>query len=178
MPKKAHGKKTPPGGINELVEMWMTVSSLERIAVATKIKLGEQIVDRIDRKKELGRSRDYWALSRIGARLLLYGPLDMVIPRNTIEEWIERLMRSPWQAPQHLGYTLAQLGRKTGDRAYDADDTLIDQLIDKLKQHNQEKKYLKMLSEPTLRSQTEQKQAFGESLPEGLILAGGAPVNK
>ena len=170
MPKKAAQKKTPPGGINELVEMWMTAAALERVAVSTKIKLGEQIVDRIERKKELGRSRDYWALSRIGARLPLYGPLDMVIPRNTIEDWIERLMRSPWQAPQHLGYALAQLGRKTGDRAYDADDTLTDQLIDKLKQHDQEKKYIQMLTEPTLRTDTEQKQAFGESLPEGLIL--------
>ena len=66
--------------------------------------------------------------------------------------------------------TLAQLGRKTGDRAMDADETLIDQLIDKLKQHNQEKNYMQMLTEPTLRTQTEQKQAFGESLPEGLIL--------
>lgn len=170
MPKKASKEKHPPGGINELVEMWMTASALERVSVQIKVKLGEQIVDRIEKKKELSRSRDYWALSRIGARLPLYGPLDLVIPRNTIEGWIERLIDSPWQAPDHLAYALAQLGRKTGDRAFDIDEHLTDRLIRLLEQHELKDKYLQILTEPTLRSETEQKQAFGDSLPEGLIL--------
>ena len=176
MPKKASQKKLPPGGINELVEMWMTASALERVFVPIKVKLGENIVDRIERKKELGRSRDYWALSRIGARLPLYGPLDLVIPRNTIEDWIQRLIGSSWQAPDHLGYALAQLGRKTGDRAFDVDEHLIDRLIERLEQYDLKKKYLRILTEPTLRSETEQKQALGDSLPEGLILVSSEPA--
>ena len=60
-------------------EMWRTLASMERLPPSLKAKLGDALVERLekDRKKDLEVS--LWALGRLGARAPLYGPADAVV---------------------------------------------------------------------------------------------------
>ncbi|MFH0901447.1 MAG: Hsp70 family protein, partial [Pseudomonadota bacterium] len=68
----------------ETAEMWRTLSSMERLTPAAKTKLGDVLVDKLATSppKKSSSSPDpellFWALGRLGARTLLYGPADAV----------------------------------------------------------------------------------------------------
>ncbi len=61
-----------------LREMWRAASSLELLPVGTKTDLGEGLMKRIAAKDY--RESELWCLSRLGARQLFYGPINLVLP--------------------------------------------------------------------------------------------------
>ncbi|HEX8109940.1 MAG TPA: Hsp70 family protein, partial [Kofleriaceae bacterium] len=106
----------------ELAEMWRVVASLERIPVGHKLKLGDELMRRLEPRKGREDPVHLWALSRLGARVPLYGPLNAVIAPGKIADWLTPLCAWDWPEPDKAAFPLAQLGRRTGDRTRDLDD--------------------------------------------------------
>ena len=104
--------------------MWRAVASLERIPVAHKLKLGDELMRRMDTRKGREDATLVWALGRIGARVPLYGPHNTVVPASKAAAWLETLMAWDWPEPDKIGFSLAQIGRRTNDRSRDLDETL------------------------------------------------------
>ena len=52
--------------------MWRAVASMERLVPSAKVKLGDALLERIEKGKE--QALALWALGRLGARVPLYGP--------------------------------------------------------------------------------------------------------
>src|SRR5690349_20983861 len=104
--------------------MWRTVAALERIQLAHKLKLGDELMRRMDNRKGREDAVHLWALSRLAARVPLYGPLNTVLPASKAAAWLEQLLDWDWPEPDKIGFSLAQIGRRTNDRSRDLDDSL------------------------------------------------------
>src|ERR1700756_2876286 len=104
--------------------MWRLASSLERLDVKHREALGQALL------KPLRRSPvptyAFWSLTRLGARVLLYGPLNNVVHPQVAERWIDALAGfEPGNDSERLAwaFSLAQLARRSGQRAIDVDDS-------------------------------------------------------
>jgi molecular chaperone DnaK (HSP70) len=168
------GKATAKPGANELAEMWRAVASLERLDPKVKTQLGEALV-KLTRRAPVP-TYVFWSLTRVGARVLLYGPLNAVLHPDTVGQWIDALVGF---TPGHESETrdwafcLAQLARRTGQRALDIDDERRKAVLTTLGGLDVPPAWPRMVEEVVVPEGAEQAQLFGESLPIGLRLASG-----
>ena len=153
-------------GIYSYSEKIRALASFERLELPLKIRIGEALVERI--VKDSPGTYDYWALGRIGARHLLYGSVVQVIPRDTCAQWIEALLKhhpSP-ENEEAVIFLLKQLARKTDHRELNLPEAILKKIMAAYP-HEHLKDWL--LEEKAM-TPSEQEQAFGDSLPAGLIL--------
>jgi molecular chaperone DnaK (HSP70) len=155
----------------EEMEIWMAVASMERLPVETKVDLGEALLGRIQRTSP--KPQDLWALSRMGARIPFYGPLNLVIPGRRVAAWLESLMALGGEPSETLAQTLVQVARFTGDRERDLEDSTRQRILQWLEGAPHPERYRRMMLHPesSLLDQ-EREWVFGESLPVGLTVAG------
>ena len=163
--KKGGKTRIPP---QERIEIWMALANMERLMVKDKVKWGRLLLAEMNPKKS--KPQHFWALSRLSARELLYGPVDRVIPIDEVSSWIETLLSQNWRNPKPVGAALIQMARKTGDRMRDIEPALTDRIIDKLASYNQAAFQIRLLQEVVPLAQNEESAIFGESLPTGLVL--------
>ncbi len=142
-----------------LREMWRTAASLELLPIHTKTELGDYLV-KIGKVGSFGVS-DLWCLSRLGARELLYGPINQVVPPATATRWAEVLLRVPTAAD-----ALAAIGRFTGDPTRDLPSATREAIRAKLPEN-----LLATFEGEDERDQTALDRMFGEALPSGLVLS-------
>jgi molecular chaperone DnaK (HSP70) len=154
----------------EVTEMWMLAAGLENLSVRIKIELGTQIMKNLKKDKGQALSKDFWALSRIGARVPFHGPIDRVIPQSTMDLWINEIISMPWRNPKDTVYALAQMARKTDDRTRDIDESLRARLIKELSAYEWSAPYIRQLQEHVPLKWEDEKNIFGESLPVGLFI--------
>jgi molecular chaperone DnaK (HSP70) len=162
----------------ELAEMWRAVASLERIPTAHKHKLGDELMRRMETRKGREEPVHLWALSRIGARVPLYGPLNAVVPASKVTEWIKQLLVWDWPEPEAgesmrasgLAFPLAQLGRRTGDRARDLDDATRAKLADAVRAMLGGERAVVLIEQVVALEAREERVALGDTLPAGLRL--------
>ena len=64
-------------------EMWRAAASLELLPIGTKTELGDALVKRV--KAGDFKESELWCLSRLGARKLFYGPINLVVPPATAD---------------------------------------------------------------------------------------------
>src|SRR5262249_43414197 len=154
----------PRGGKKQRVnssllrEMWRTASTLELLPIHTKTELGDALV-KAGKAASFGAS-DLWCLSRLGARELLYGPVNQVVPPLTATRWVEALLRVP-----NAGEALATIGRYTGDPTRDLAPATRDAIRAKLPEA-----LLPLFEGEDERDQGSLDRMFGEALPSGLVL--------
>ena len=98
----------------------MTIASFEQLQASTKVDIGRQLLAKF--RKTQPTSRELWALSRVGSRRLVYGPLDRVIPSDEAVEWIDKLLALGLERNESAAYCLVLLAQRTGDRARDVPD--------------------------------------------------------
>ena len=153
--------------VQERTEMWMAVANMERLTLKDKIEFGRQLLSEFHPKKS--RPPLFWSLSRIGARELLYGPVDRVVPAAETADWVDHLLEMPWKNPVPVGTALAQMGRKTGDRVRDLGPEITDRVIRWLIEHEMPEAAEFLKTVRPLQT-VEQTTIFGESLPSGIIL--------
>jgi hypothetical protein len=165
------GKAGIKPGANELAEMWRVAASLERLDIKQKELLGQTLL------KPLRRSPvptyAFWALTRLGARVLFYGPLNAVLHPQIVETWLDAIL--PFEAGHESerlawAFCLAQLARCSGQRAIDVDDNHRRSVLNALRSHSAPRHWIRMVEEVTQLEGEEQSQMFGESLPIGLRL--------
>ena len=110
-------------------------------------------------------------MSRFGARIPLYGPLDRVIPSKEASAWLKALLSMDLPAKEAVAHALIQLARFTGDRERDVAEGMRKQVDLWLKKTPQHERLQNLLLNPEKAlEQQEQAWIFGESLPSGLVL--------
>jgi len=168
MPRKGTKIRMPP---QQLMEMWMAVANMEKLQVKDKISLGRHLLLELKPKKT--KPQFFWALSRIGARELLYGSADRVLPPEEAASWIRTLLAERWRNPKPVGSALIQMARKTGDRARDLEPGVMNDIVEWLSGYDFFQQQVKVLKEVVPIGRQEGSTIFGEELPSGLVLHGG-----
>jgi len=163
--KKSSTRKILP---QERIELWMAIANLERLTGEDKIDWAQRLINEMTPKK--AKQQHWWALSRLCARELLFGPVDRVINKNSVQKWIEWIMGQEWRNIKPVCSAIAQMARKTGDRKRDFEDAFQKKVIDWMVSQSAEKRHIQYLCEVVTVSQNEEKAIFGESLPSGLRL--------
>ncbi len=168
--KKKVGKQLPKRlNDQEALELWMALANFERLPVETKIELGRLLLQRLKKKT---RPQELWALSRLGARISLYGPLDRVIPSQEASAWLNTLLSLNLRSKEAVAHALIHLGRFTGDRERDVSEEDRRQVALWLEQYPQQDRFKELLMNPESSWQEEERNwAFGEALPAGLVLS-------
>jgi hypothetical protein len=171
----AKNKPAPRPGANELAEMWRAAAALERLEARTRQALGEELIGKVRRAPVPHYT--FWALTRLGARRQLYGPLNTVVHPEVIERWLDVLIAyTPGNNAEQLGWSfcLAQLARRTGLRGVDVSDDYRAGVAKLLRSLPVPQAWAEMVEQIVETGGEEQNRLFGEDLPIGLRLAGGA----
>jgi len=146
-----------------LREMWRAASSLEMLPIGTKTELGDALIKRV--KTGDYKESELWCLSRLGARKLFYGPINLVLPPATTTRWVEALLKV-----QTAGDAVAAIARQTGDATRDLPGPTRDAVRAHLATLPQADRLLAVFE-----GEGEDERAlgriFGEELPSGLVLA-------
>jgi len=154
----------------ELAEMWRAIASMERLQIPFKVKLGDELIHRMEARKGREDQVHLWALSRLGARVPLYGPLNAVVPASKVKEWLGPLLAWDWPEPEKVAFPLAQLGRRTGDRARDLDDATRNQLAGVVRAMPGGDRAAVLVEQVVALEAREELVALGDTLPAGLKL--------
>ncbi len=164
--KKGTKTKVQP---QEQLEIWMAVANMELLLVKDKVKWGRQLLSEMQPKKS--KPQQLWALSRIGARELLYGSADRVIPPEEAASWIDVILsQGDGGNPKNAVTAVAQMARKTGDRVRDIDNAVMERIIEWMSAYNFSAPHIKMLKEVVPIAKQDENAIFGESLPSGIVL--------
>ncbi len=153
-------------GEQEIREMWQVMGSCEHLSAEAKAELGKVLVRSLEKRK--ATDQEIWALTRLGARTPLYGPLNCVVRKNTVEDWIERLLRVEWRKPDATAFMLVQLARCVGDRERDLDEGVRQRLAERVSTFPAKARWTKLLLEAVPLKVEEQARIMDEPLPAGL----------
>ncbi len=155
--------------------MWRAAASLERLDAKQKEAMGNALL------KPLRRSPvptyGFWALTRLGARALLYGPLNTVVHPQVAAAWVEAILPfEPGNDSERMAraFCLSQLARRTGQRALDLDDGLRQSVLAVLRGQRVPEHWARMVEEVSQLEAEEQGQMLGDALPIGLRLLSDA----
>jgi len=158
-------KQLTTRGYEDMVRL---AAALERLAVADKAQLGEWLIKRLEKAGEPEQS--YWALGRVGARILFHGNVHDVISAATATQWLQQLLKIDWKKQPQAAFAVTLLARRCDDRVRDIDDVLRQQVLDKLKLSKAAVTWQDMVAEFKPLDEQQEKQVFGEALPPGLRL--------
>ena len=147
-----------------LREMWRTAASLELLPIGTKTELGEALIRRV--KAGDFKESELWCLSRLGARKLFYGPINLVVPPATAARWAEALLNVA-----NAGDALAALARRSDDAMRDLPAVTYESVKRKLAAMPHAERLLAVL-EGEAGDERALERIFGEELPSGMVLAG------
>ncbi|MCX7699692.1 MAG: molecular chaperone DnaK, partial [Gemmataceae bacterium] len=165
------GKVIVRPGANELAEMWRAAASLERIDPKHKQALAEALLKQATQSPV--PTYAFWSLTRLGARVLLYGPMNSVIHPNLVEKYLDQLLDfQPTNDSERLGwcFCLAQWARRTGQRAIDVDEARAQRVLEILRAHHAPEDWQRMVAEVVDPQTEDRNRLFGETLPIGLRL--------
>ena len=158
-------KGMQPEGIEEMLR---AAAAMEHLPSEEKKWLGDLICARLEEQRPAGGPWA-WSLGRLGARAPLYGSAHNVIPPTQILPWIDLLIGL--EKLDGSTFALAQLGRRTGDRARDLDEAARNRVISTLRARASAEPLIHSLEEPAAFKAADEARAFGDSLPIGLQLA-------
>jgi hypothetical protein len=150
-------------------EMWRTAASLELLPQQTKIQLGDNLLALVKQGDMVDAG--IWCLSRLGARKLFRGPINLVLSPSVVSRWVEALLALP-NTPALLD-AVVQMGRQTGDTARDLPPATLEMIRRACERSPRAADLLHQLAggDDDLASSS---RVFGEELPAGLVLAGSA----
>ena len=163
--------------VAEELEIWMALANFEWLTADIKTELGSLLLKYI--KKNGSRPQALWALSRLGARSAIYGPLDRVISGADAAAWMDTLLTSGVEPSESAANALVHLTRFTGDRARDLPEAKRERVAQWLHAAPNATRYLDMLANPNSDHAKEaQDWIFGDALPAGLMLVGESDGEK
>ncbi len=158
-------KQVKNRGYDDMVRL---AAVLERLSVTKKIQLGEWLLKRLEKSTE--PSQTWWAVGRIGARMPFHGSSHNVVPADIVSQWLSQMLVVDWKKTPQVGFAATLMARMSGDRARDLDETVRQQIIEKLKLSKAPASWIDMVGQLKELDEKEEKQIFGEALPPGLKL--------
>lgn len=162
-PKKSGNRKAGP---QEVREMWQVAASCERLNAEAKNTMGEALVRLIEKGK--ASDQELWALSRLGARSLVYGPANCVVRKEKAARWVQRLLEKTWRQPEATAFALTQIARCTGDRTRDLDEAVRERVAERLASFSAGQRWARQVREVVPLEAREQARILDETLPAGL----------
>jgi hypothetical protein len=161
------GVKTKKPNPQVARESWRLLASLERLDAATRTRIGDALIARLDR--EPANPSLLWSIGRLGARTPIYGPLTSVVRAADAGRWLNVLLDNPHDTPE-LFASIVQMAALTGDAIREVDEPVIERARQRLHAVGvaAESRPLYEVMTPTL---ADSSRAFGEPLPNGLKLA-------
>ena len=160
---KGKYKSVTKNGQQEKREMWRCIASLEQLAIKEKSNIAEVLVNRSSLE-----DYEFWTLSRVGARNLVYGSAETIIPSKEATKWLRYLLDSKKSDSKMALHALSQIAAFTGDKLLDVDDKIKEEIKTHLAANNVSEAQIKRLFEKLEQSADESKQILGDSLPIGL----------
>jgi molecular chaperone DnaK (HSP70) len=159
-------KKAPGLAPDEMVRL---LGALERLPVDRKIEAGAWLLDKLT----AGRPAPgvAWALGRLGARIPVAGAAHHTVPPEVAAAWLDTLLALDFRAAEDAPFAVAQLARRSGDRARDLDEPARRRAADKLERSGAPKEWWRGILEVQALGETDEQRVFGEALPLGLHLA-------
>ncbi|MDA1231756.1 MAG: Hsp70 family protein, partial [Planctomycetota bacterium] len=166
------GKAAPyASGNHEAAEIWRMLGSMELLPQSVRIELGDMIIDLFNRPAfESVRNALIWSLGRIGGRVPVYGPLNLVAPVQSVSTWIDVLLRTGDMTDATTQLTLMQLARRTQDRFRDIDESLRQRILDRMTSSGVKSHLVTLISDGGSLESEEASLILGEALPVGLRL--------
>jgi len=158
-------------GAQERREMWQVLGSCERLSVEAKAKLGQELVRVVAKGK--ASNQETWALSRLGARSLVYGPANCVARREVAAAWVEKLLHGKACNSEAVAFAIGQLARCTGDRTRDLDESLRQKVAAHFSTLQAGERLARHVLEVVPLEAQEQARILDESLPVGLYIRTG-----
>jgi molecular chaperone DnaK (HSP70) len=146
-----------------LREKWRAASSLELLPIGTKTELGDALVKRV--KAGNFKESELWCLSRLGARKLFYGPINLVVPPAAVARWVTATLNLA-----NAGDALAAMARRTDDPMRDLPADMRESVRRKLQSATHADRLLAMFDGEE-GDDSALGRIFGEELPSGLVLA-------
>ena len=170
--RTGRGKAAPyASGNHEAAEIWRMLGSLELLDQTLRRELGEMALDLMVRASfEPVRNALTWMLGRVGARVPVYGPLNLVLPVSVVTDWVESLLKAADLKDGTVQLTLMQLCRKTGDRFRDPDAALRRRVIERMRLAGAKESLLQLIEFGGELDQEAAAMIVGETLPAGLRL--------
>jgi hypothetical protein len=162
-------RKPPRWKTQEAAEIWRAAAALEQIGAKSRAQLGDALLEALEEKK--APKGALWCLGRIGARKLLYGPREATVRKETVTDWVMRLMkldRPPKE--EDVAGCLVSIARRTNDRQFDVDDGVRKAIDAYLAGAGVSEDQRRPLFEVVEVDRSTQNRAFGEGLPSGLML--------
>jgi molecular chaperone DnaK (HSP70) len=158
------GGKRPRVNTSLQREMWRAAASLELLPLQTKTDLGEELLRQV--RAGQYRESELWCLARLGARELLYGPINQVLPPATATRWIEALL-----AVAAAREYAVLIGQQTGDATRDLAPASLELVRRALQDAPDRDRLLAMLEGEAPREERDFSRIFGEELPSGLVFS-------
>jgi molecular chaperone DnaK (HSP70) len=156
------------GSPHESSEMLRLLGACELLSLPVKHDAGELLLDVLHRERFASlHSAALWAIGRVGARQLVYGPLNLVVPPDVATRWLIRLMKADG-SESLASFAVMQLARKTGDRYRDIDETTRGSVLVWMDRVASPKHYRQLVREVGTLETEDQSLIFGEALPKGL----------
>lgn len=153
----------------EISEIWLALANFEWLPANIKVELGRALLQ--EGKKRGYKLQELWALSRLGARVPAYGPVDRLIPGAEASAWLEAILKMPLQHVDGVAQVLVMLARHTGDRVRDVPDENRDRVAVWLAQHPKSDRFKSLLLDGEASMDKEERERmFGDSLPDGLVI--------
>ncbi|MBV9758964.1 MAG: Hsp70 family protein [Acidobacteriaceae bacterium] len=152
-------------------EMWRAAASLELLPQQTKAQLGDTLLDIVKRGEMLDAA--LWCLSRLGARKLFSGPVNLVVSPSVAARWADSLLRL--QHTPALLEAVVQIAQITGDSARDLPPATLESIRRASETSPRAADLLRRLSGEA-DDFVSSSRIFGEELPAGLVLAAPQPA--
>lgn len=165
LPKQKRKQRVNP---SLLREMWRTAASLELLPVQTKTQLGEALLSLLKQGEMVDAA--LWCLSRIAARKLFRGPINLVVPPSVVSRWVETILARP--ATPALLDAVIEMSRQTGDAARDLPPATLALARRAIESRPDAASLLWRLSGGA-EDDAATGRVYGEDLPAGLVLATG-----
>jgi molecular chaperone DnaK (HSP70) len=145
------------------------LASLERLTAARRRAVGDHLASRL--AKDPRNAAWLWALGRAGGRVPSYGPANTVVPPADAARWARAVMAAAHPGVEAVT-TVVRLCTCTGDAARDLDEDVRREVAAWLVRAGADQDLRSRVLEPVPLGAGDGAVAFGESLPEGLRLAG------
>ena len=158
-------KQIKTRGYDDMVRL---AAVLERLSVDKKIQLGDWLLKRLEKANE--PSQTWWAVGRIGSRLPFHGSRHQVVSTEVACRWLTQILAEDWKKTPQAGFAATLIARMSGDRAFDINEEMRQQVIGKLKLSKAPSSWIEMVEHFKELDEKEESQMFGEALPPGLTL--------
>ncbi|HXQ20661.1 MAG TPA: Hsp70 family protein [Candidatus Acidoferrales bacterium] len=175
LPRLKTKAKGPKPGPQEIREYWQLMASCERLSAEAKAELGNALLPLITKGK--AGDVELWALGRLGARAPFHGPLNCVVARSVVAQWVEALLATEWQKPEATMFALVQLARRVGDRERDLDEALRQRVAQRIEGLRGGRRAAQLVTEIVPLEGQERARILDESLPAGLQIRADAAVS-